>query len=209
MSPRPSLAAVRPGGAFGPLVPLPAGGPAGSNAVLGTLIFLATEAMLFAGLVSAFLVLRAGAGPWPPAGQPRFPAGMTALNTLVLLASGWTVARARAASRRGLASEVERWLALTAVLGALFLAVQGIEWVRLVRHGLRLEGAVYGGLFSTLIGVHGLHVLGGMAAVLAAWLAVWRGRLVDRLRPVVTAVSLYWSFVVGVWPILYVLVYLW
>jgi len=52
-------------------------------------------------------------------------------------------------------------------------------------------------------------VLCGVGAVLVAWFLVWQGRLTHRLEPVVTAVGLFWFFVVAVWPVLYVLVYLW
>src|SRR2546427_11899951 len=60
-----------------------------------------------------------------------------------------------------------RALALTALLGTTYLTVQGLEWVRLVRHGLTLGSSMYGAAFYTLIGCHGVH---GLVAVL--WLAV-------------------------------------
>jgi len=87
--------------------------------------------------------------------------------------------------------------------------VQGIEWTRLIGHGLQISPGIYGGIFSTVIGMHGLHVLCGVGAVVGAWFMVWQGRLMDRMEPVITAVSLFWFFVVAVWPVLYVLVYLW
>jgi len=171
------------------------------------LIFLGAEAMFFAGLVSAFLVLRAGMEAWPPPDQPRFPLGVTTLNTILLLASGWTMWRARRARAEAPGPEVARWLGITLALGASFLALQGVEWVRLVAHGLRFVAAVYGGLFAALIGSHALHVAGGVAAVGWAWR---RSRLRGALGlDSLTAVALYWTFVVGVWPILFVLVYVW
>lgn len=194
-----------------PVPPMPPV-PAESNAILGMLIFIGSEVMLFAGLMSAFLVLRSRLPEWPPPGQPRFPLGITALNTLVLLASGWTMLRvwrlARAGGEPDREAQMERWLGITAGLGLLFVVVQGIEWTRLIAHGLQISPGIYGGLFSTVIGMHGLHVLLGVAAVLGAWFMVWQGRTMDRMVPVVTAVALFWFFVVAVWPILYVLVYL-
>ena len=68
------------------------------SATLAMALFIATEVMFFAGLVSAFLVLRAEALVWPPPGQPRLPLGVTGLNTVLLVASGWTVQRALAAT---------------------------------------------------------------------------------------------------------------
>ena len=64
------------------------------TAVAGMLIFVGTEVMFFAGLVSAFTIARSHALGWPPPGQPRLPVLATALNTLVLLASGAVLASA-------------------------------------------------------------------------------------------------------------------
>lgn len=178
-----------------------------SSPVLGMLIFLGAEAMFFAGLVSAFVVLRSGAGPWPPPDQPRLPIGVTAANTLVLLLSGLTMARAVASRRAGRRSDLARWLAITGGLGATFLAIQGVEWVRLVQHGLRLGPGVYGSLFAALIGTHAAHVLGGVLVVVATSIGAHRLRPILR-EDLVLPSALYWWFVVGVWPVLYVLVYL-
>jgi heme/copper-type cytochrome/quinol oxidase subunit 3 len=177
------------------------------NGVLGMAIFLATEAMLFAALISSFLILRAGSAAWPPPGQPRLPVALTGLNTLVLLASGWTMWRAAESTRRGERSAVLRWIGATALLGTIFLIVQGAEWVRLLGYGLGASSSVYGGMFYTLIGCHALHVL---AAVLALFYVLARtvGRRLQPTSATLDACRLYWLFVVGVWPILYVLVYL-
>ncbi len=93
--------------------------------------------MFFAGLLSAFLILRAGASGWPPPGQPRLPVAVTGANTFILLLSGVTVYLALRAIRAGDAKGMRRWLLSTALLGAVFLTVQGSEWVRLVRYGLQ------------------------------------------------------------------------
>lgn len=177
------------------------------NGVVGMAVFLGTETMLFAGLVSAYLILRAGSLAWPPPDQPRLPVGVTAVNTLFLLASAWTMQRAfRAIRRPHLFSEPLRWVAATAALGAVFLAVQGYEWIRLLRYGLRMSSSLYGAAFYTVVGAHGLHVLAAVVALVAVAIAgVLRPR---TLAPRLEALRLYWFFVVGVWPVLYVLVYL-
>jgi heme/copper-type cytochrome/quinol oxidase subunit 3 len=171
------------------------------------LVFLGTEAMFFAGLVSAFIVLRASVSPWPPVDQPRFPIPLTAANTMILLGSGVTMARALTARRAARRRDVVRWLLVTVALGLTFLAVQGIEWWGLVQDGLRVRRGTYGSLFTTLIGTHALHALGGIVAVVGTWLAARRTRLVLR-EEILLPVALYWWFVVLVWPILFVLVYL-
>src|SRR5580765_7005028 len=124
-----------------------------SNARLGMLMLLGGEMMFFGGLVIAFLQLRLGAADWPPPGQPRLPIGLTAVNTLVLLASSLMLARALRAVRAGDQAALVRRLAWTWALGVLFLLIQGIEWTRLVHFGLRMSSGIYGATFYTLIGV--------------------------------------------------------
>ncbi|MBI4518984.1 MAG: heme-copper oxidase subunit III [Deltaproteobacteria bacterium] len=179
-----------------------------ANAVLGMLIFLGAEAMFFAGLISAFLVLRAGSLAWPPPDQPRLPVGITFANTLVLLLSADTMRRALAAIRAGHLQALPRWLGATAMLGTAFLLVQGSEWLRLLGYGLRASSGPYGATFYTLIGCHGLHLLGGLIVLLAVLRSARRQRYTAHAHGAVEAARLYWYFVVGIWPILYGLVYL-
>ncbi len=180
-----------------------------SNARLGVLMLLAGEVMFFGGLVGAFLVLRLGASVWPPPGQPRLPLGVTTVNTLVLLLSSYTLARALRVGRVGDRPRlVVAWLARTASLGALFLAVQGFEWFRLVHFGLTVSSGIYGAAFYTLIGAHGLHVFGALCWLTFVVWAAARGRYSDGDDEGMVACAIYWHFVVALWPILYVLIYL-
>jgi len=171
-------------------------------------IFLGTETMVFAALISAFLILRAGSGTWPPPAQPRLPVGITGLNTVVLLCSAYTMRRATAASRVERNADMVQWLGATAILGVTFLGVQGIEWVRLLEFGLRASSSLYGATFYTLIGCHGLHVFVAVIGLLAVLWGVLRVRPAGRRDVRLEVCQLYWLFVVGIWPILYVLVYL-
>ena len=176
------------------------------NAGLAMLFLLAAETMFFAGLISAFFVLRLGAPVWPPPLQPRLPILVTGLNTLVLLASSVAMAGALRAARRADRKAVVERLAAAAGLGALFLAVQGYEWARLVHYGLTVTSGAYGATFYTLIGVHAAHVVGALV-----WLAVTltsADRLLDGRLTRLRACATYWHFVVALWPILYVTVYL-
>src|SRR5262249_24301151 len=120
---------------------------------------VAAEFMFFTGLIGAFIVFRGAAPNWPPPDLPRLPIGITAANTVVLLASLVPMTRALRAIRRDDRLAAARHVLVTAALGTTFLAVQGLEWVRLVQHGLTLSSGTYGGIFYVLIGCHGLHVL--------------------------------------------------
>jgi heme/copper-type cytochrome/quinol oxidase subunit 3 len=178
------------------------------NALLGTLFLIGAEMMFFAGLVSAFWILRLSAPAWPPPLQPRLPVGITGLNTLVLLASSVAMAGAVLAVRRGDRRGTVRKLTIAAGLGTLFLLVQGYEWVRLVQFGLTLSSSTYGTTFYALIGTHAAHVLGALVWLGVMLLLVARGRLEPRRQALLRACGLYWHFVVALWPILYVTVYL-
>ncbi|OGB95820.1 MAG: hypothetical protein A3G35_20530 [candidate division NC10 bacterium RIFCSPLOWO2_12_FULL_66_18] len=191
-----------------PPSPPPRKEPFVSNARLGMLMFLAFEAMFFGGLLGAFLVFRLAAVHWPPPGQPYLPGVVTWINTGILLSSGVTMRRALRAIRDGNQSGLMNGLGVTALLGAIFLAVQGGEWVRLVRYGLTLTSGTYGSTFYTLIGCHGVHVLGAVVWLLVILLQSARYRFTARDHVGVQLCGMYWTFVVGLWPVLFGLVYL-
>ncbi len=178
------------------------------NLRLAVLFFMGAETMFFGALISALLVLRLGMAAWPPPLEPRLPIAVTGLNTLVLLASSVTLVTAGRARRRGEPARHVRWLWGTAALGALFLAVQGYEWIRLIGFGLTLASGVYGTTFFALIGLHGLHVLAALVWLLVTTALVARGRFGEGRSAPVQACAMFWHFVVGVWPVLYFTVYL-
>lgn len=179
-----------------------------NRALLGLLVFLGTEVMFFGGLISTFLILRASSVSWPPPGQPRLPVAETALNTLFLLASGFTMLLAMKAIRQDRKSSSIRWLSATALLGSLFLAIQGSEWLRLVRFGLTFTSSTYGGTFYALIGCHGLHMLAALMVLLLVLIKAVRNAYSAAEHSGLALCSVYWYFVVGIWPVLYLLVYL-
>jgi cytochrome c oxidase subunit III len=175
------------------------------NAVLGMAIFLFTEVMLFAGLISAHTVTRASSAVgWPPPGQPRLPAEDTAVNTAALLLSGVVVFWAQRRFRRDRASAFAP-LAAALALGAFFVGFQGVEWVQLVGEGLTLTSSTHGAFFYLIVGVHALHAV---AALVALGWALFRLRRGVLPASTLTAVALFWYFVVAVWPIIYLRVYL-
>ena len=178
------------------------------GAEVGMLIFLGAETMLFAGFVTAYLVFRLGAPVWPPPLQPRLPVGVTAVSTAVLLLSGYTMWRALRAARDGDDGGLGKSLALTGLLGATFLAVQGFEWARLLTFGLTAPSGIYGGTFYTLVGAHAVHVLGALVWLSIILMGTRSGPSATPNPSRVLVFGMYWYFVVGLWPILYPLVYL-
>lgn len=176
------------------------------SGVVGMVLFLFTETMFFAGLISAFIVLRGEAAVWPPPGQPRLPVATTGATTLALLASGFTtIAAWRAVARN--AAEVPRWIGLSVGLGFLFLAVQGFEWVRLLEFGLTTRSGMYGATFYAIIGIHGAHVVAALIYLLVVLLRTSRTPATPGRDRGVRLASMFWLFVVAVWPLLYALLY--
>ena len=175
-----------------------------ASPILGMLIFVIAEMMMFAGLMSAFSIVKAGALGWPPPGQPRLPVEATAFNTAVLLASAVLlfVANRTYARNRNLA---KRPLFTAMGLGAFFVSFQGYEWVSLIRQGLTLTSSNHGSFFYLIVGLHGLHAIAGLSVL--GWVALKLSR--GRLAPSSFAASqVFWYFVVGLWPVLYFMVYL-
>ncbi len=190
-----------------PPIPLPVRRRFVRNGSLAMGLFVFTEIMLFAGFISAFAIVKGSVlpGMWPPEGQPRLPIERTMLNTAALLASGvllWV--GGRRFRRRG-AGPAMPWMLGALVLGATFVALQGVEWVALLRQGLTLTSSQLGSFFYVIIGAHALHAV---AAILGlAWaVAAMRARKLGLSA--LGAVELFWYFVVLVWPLLYWRVYL-
>lgn len=210
--PEPPLEAERKQPVFGggepPAPPVRPNVPIGSNAWVAVLVFLGAEAMFFAGLIGAYIVFRVASPIWPPPFQPRLPTGVTGINTVILLVSVFTMRRAVKSVFVNDRKKLVRFLAMTALLGAIFLGVQGYEWLRLIHFGLTVSSSVYGGLFYTLIGFHGLHVLGALVWLLIVLALAKHGRFSKDRHVGLQTCSMYWTFVVGLWPVLFILVYL-
>jgi heme/copper-type cytochrome/quinol oxidase subunit 3 len=179
-----------------------------NNARLAVMLFIGAEGMFFAGLLSAFLVFRTGSTVWPPPFQPRLPIIVTAVNTCILLCSSYTMYLAMRSIRRGKTLRLTDWLAATALLGIIFLCVQGYEWVRLLRFGLTLSSSVYGATFYTLIGCHAAHVFGAVVWLLIVFAMAKQHRFTPQRFVGVQVCGIYWYFVVALWPLLFGIVYL-
>ena len=174
------------------------------NEVLGTLIFILTEIMLFGGFISAFVIARSSVDVWPPPNQPLLPVEDTALNTLALLVSGVALWYAGRRFDEEPARAVRPML-LALLLGAFFVVFQGVEWVTLLSDGLGLTTSTHASFFYLIVGAHGLHAVGGLAVLSTLF---WRCRAGVLTHSAFWAGRLFWYFVVLLWPILYWQVYL-
>jgi heme/copper-type cytochrome/quinol oxidase subunit 3 len=176
------------------------------NNVLGMVVFVMTEVMFFSGLVSAYIIGEGQtAGGWPPPGQPRLPIEGTALNSVALLLSGVALFLAGRALKAGVLEKAGRLFLAAIILGAVFVVVQGIEWVGLISEGLTLTYSTHGSFFYLIIGLHAVHAVAALGGL--GW-AFGRFRRGELATTTFTTVQVFWTFVVGVWPVLYLLVYL-
>ncbi len=178
--------------------------PVVPNGVLGMTLFVAAETMLFGGMVSAFTITRSSALLWPPLGQPRLPFEETAVNTAALLLSGVFLVLAQRAYTRDHARAL-RPLGISLLLGGCFVLFQGAEWLALVREGLTLTSSAMGSFFYLIVGMHALHAVAALGLLAHTW---WRLRQGWLVQSELAAAQVFWYFVVGLWPILYLVVYL-
>lgn len=177
-----------------------------SDGVMGMIFLLATEAMFFAGLISAYIVNRAGAMVWPPMDQPRLPVEVTAINTLILISSAVAIFIFSKQFKSGNSSL--KSLVVSILLGVTFVVIQGSEWVKLIGYGLTTTSSLFGAFFYLIIGAHALHVIAGLAVLFYLYFIAKKSGLPEHLQNTITICSMYWYFVVGIWPVLYILVYL-
>jgi cytochrome c oxidase subunit 3 len=175
------------------------------HGILGMMIFVISECMFFAGMISGFIILKSSAMVWPPLDQPRLPIEATAFNTLVLLASGAMLYLAHRAFHRGDRAGMRKPMLAAMALATFFVLFQGVEWVRLLGQGLTISSSSLGSFFYLIVGVHAMHSVAAIILLGHATLQLQRGWLTANLFG---AAEVFWFFVVGLWPILYAVVYL-
>ncbi|MBA3779172.1 MAG: heme-copper oxidase subunit III [Chloroflexi bacterium] len=176
-----------------------------NTALLGMLLFIASEVMFFGGLFAVYFNVRAANRVWPPEGFHVEALPIPLIATIILVVSSFTMQRAvwriRANDRTGM----NRALLVTLLLGIVFLAIQLYDYTTL---GFGLSSGVYGSLFYTMTGFHGAHVFGGVIGILVVMLRGMAGQFSAGHHVAVEAVSIYWHFVDVVWIALFTTLYL-
>lgn len=184
---------------------------------VGTIVWLGSEVMFFAGLFAIYFTLRTAVPEQWAAGSEglNFPYSLT--NTIILVLSSVTaqfgVFAAERMQPRSTGWKLSQWgmvewFFLTYVLGAIFVTGQVYEYAVLVSEGITLNGNAYGTAFYLTTGFHGLHVTGGLIAFL---LVIGRAYAVKNFghKEATSAivVSYYWHFVDVVWIGLFLVIY--
>ena len=179
-----------------------------SSSLLGMVLFIASEVMFFGGLFGAYFTIRSAATQWPPPDTPHLSAPYAAILTTILVASSVTMQFGVWAIRKNEQRKLVLWLAVSLLLGAIFLCMQALEYANLIEEGLTLSSGVYGSTFYTLTGFHGAHVAGGAAFILIVLLRARSGQFTARYHDTVEMASYYWHFVDVVWLGLFSTIYL-
>jgi cytochrome c oxidase subunit III len=205
---------------------------------MGMMWFIFSEVMFFAGFFGALLYARQFSVPWlggegtklltkvlrgdtyeatwPTDGpgdvggdfEPIPAFGLPAVNTAILLASGVTITIAHHALRAGNRKVLNLFLALTFLLGFLFVYLQATEYVAAyTEHNLKLTSGIYGSTFFPLTAFHGFHVTIGALMLVVIWFRCLKGHFTPTHHFAFEGVAWYWHFVDVVWLGLFIFVY--
>ncbi len=173
--------------------------------VLGMLLFIASEVMLFGSFFTAYFFVRVSNGtPWPtpPFQLPIFVAGV---NTAILVTSSFTVHWALQSIKRGNRVGLQVGLLLTFLMGLTFLLTQAIEYARV---GFAPRDGAFGTIFYCLTGLHGAHVFVGLTLLAFATVRAFRGHFSPEHHHGVEIPGIYWHFVDVMWIVVYATIYL-
>ena len=170
-------------------------------------VVIAAVVMMFAALSSAYIILSPGEQS-RPVRMPR----MFYLSTAIMMASSLSFETAKRSLKQTRQTLYVRWLGVTLFLGFAFLAAQLVGWRELAAQGVYFAGHPHSSFFYFFTGVHGVHLLGGMIALLYLLTRIPGNH--EQLSSEKTAtsaavVSLYWHTMDGVWIWLFLLLLVW
>jgi heme/copper-type cytochrome/quinol oxidase subunit 3 len=173
----------------------------------GMVFFLASEAFFFANLIASYLYLRVEHGA-SFLDKEKLNIPLAAVNTVILVSSSFVLMWALGGLKRGDNRRLAIGIALTALLGLIFLGVQGYEYMALVDEGLTVSSSIFGSAFFTLTGFHFAHVSFGVLLLLVCFFRSTRGHFTEGHHFGLTATEMYWHFVDVVWVILFATLYI-
>ena len=162
-------------------------------------VAIASIVMMFAGLTSAYIIKRSQAN-WVTFDLPK----AFIYSTAVIIASSITLFLAKMAFTKRNAQQYKILVAVTFVLGLLFVAFQYVGFQELWKNGMTLTGNVSFSFLYVIVGLHALHVLGGIVALLVLFLKSFSTRVKNYNLVPVEVMSTYWHFVDFLWLYLFI-----
>ena len=176
-----------------------------SRGVVAVACLIVTEASLFMIFVVAYLVYlgKGLSGPYPSEVLDT-----PVIATVCLLSSSLTIVLAERAFERANAGGFRLWWAVTMLLGAVFLALTGVEWWRLITGPhLTISSNLFGTNFYSLVGLHASHVIVGLILLTLALILFLLGHVRTEHAERIKLISWYWHFVDAVWVVVFTVVY--
>ena len=180
------------------------------NSKLGIWLFLASEGLLFGGLFSAYVLLRTGDPAWPSGRSMGLNVPLATVNTAVLIISSVTMVMAWASLVKKSLSKYKLYMGVTILCGLGFMVIKAIEYHAKFSHHAYPSTHIFLGIYFTLTGLHGLHVLGGMVVNGYFWgpgAKMWETHP-EQFTNRIEVAGLYWHFVDLVWIFLFPVLYL-
>ena len=174
---------------------------------VGTIVWLSSELMFFAGLFGIYFTVRAQhVGEWPPP-PTELDIPYALVVTIILVASSFTCQLGVFAAERGDVFGLRRWYLVTLVMGTIFVLGQANEYRHLVEAGTTIPSSAYGTVFYLTTGFHGLHVIGGLVAFVFLLIRTKLSKFTPAQATAAIVVSYYWHFVDVVWIALFSVIY--
>lgn len=188
-----------------------------NTVAVGTIVWLGSEVMFFAGLFAIYFTLRSTSPELWESGVAKLDIPFAAANTTILVLSSVTAQfgvfaaerlQPRATGWKPTQWGMIEWFYLTYAMGAIFVAGQVFEYAHLISEGVALNSDAYGSAFYLTTGFHGLHVTGGLIAFLLVIGRAYAVRVfTHREATSAIVVSYYWHFVDVVWIGLFLVIY--
>jgi cytochrome c oxidase subunit 3 len=174
---------------------------------IGTIVWLSSELMFFAGLFGMYFTTRANSeGEWPPP-PTELDVPYALVVTIILVASSFTCQYGVFAAERGDVFGLRKWYLITLAMGTIFVIGQAYEYYNLVHEGTTIPGSAYGTVFYMTTGFHGLHVIGGLVAFVFLLIRTKLSKFTPAQATAAIVVSYYWHFVDVVWIGLFSVIY--
>jgi cytochrome c oxidase subunit III len=175
---------------------------------IGTIVWLSSELMFFAGLFAIYFTARAqNVGEWPPP-PTELDVPYALVVTIILVASSFTCQYGVFSAERGDVFGLRRWYLITLVMGTLFVLGQMNEYRGLIiNHHTTISSSAYGTVFYLTTGFHALHVTGGLIAFIFLLIRTKLSKFTPAQATAAIVVSYYWHFVDVVWIGLFSVIY--
>ena len=174
--------------------------------LLGMLLFIISEVMVFGAFFTAYFFIRVVSGDqWFPVQGHELPVAIAGINTAILVSSSFTMHWAQTSIKNGNRLGLKAGILTTFLLGLTFLFIQINEYVHL---GFAPHDFAQGSVFYGLTGLHGAHVFVGLTLLAMVTIRAWRGHFSPEEHRGVEVPGIYWHFVDVMWIVVYTTVYI-